>query len=37
MTVAGAFPTLRDAPRRASCVAPAAYYYGYYSARAETV
>jgi hypothetical protein len=37
MTVEGAFPTLRAAPRRSSCVASAAYYYGYYSVRAETV
>ena len=37
MTVEGAFQTLRDALRRAISLAPISYYYGYYSARAETV
>jgi len=38
MTVNGTFCSIfRDASRRAGGFAPFAYYYGYYSARAETV
>ena len=37
MTVNGTYPILSDASRRSGGLAPIAYYYGYYSARAETV
>jgi hypothetical protein len=38
MTVNGTFrPILRDAPRLAGGRAPFAYYYGYFTAGAETV
>ena len=38
MTVTGAsFPIPAGASRRAGGFAPVAYYYGYFTARAETV